>query len=116
MDRVDRKMTAIPGTCLHQVHISFTSYASLFICIMSNKDKHERKRAYDQLQDVVKQLLYTEACYHTSLENCFEVEPVNNKQPCRKFCLSCDGSICKSTGVFFRCTLMLVLATNSNDR
>ena len=83
---------------------------------MSNGDKHERKRACEQLQHVVKLLLHTEACYHTSLENYFEVEPEQHKQPCGSFCSSCDGSIRKSSGVFFRRALMSVLATNINGR
>ena len=72
MGRVDRKMNALPGTCSYQVHISFTSYVSLFIRIMSNEDKHKRKCTCDQLQDVVKLLLDTEACYHITLENYFK--------------------------------------------
>ena len=75
MSQVDRKMNVIPGTCSYQVHILFTSYVSLFVRAMSNEDKHKQKRACNQLQDVVKLLLDTEACYHTTLENYFEVEP-----------------------------------------
>ena len=39
MGRVDQKISAISGTCTHQVHVSFSSYVSLFICIMPHKDK-----------------------------------------------------------------------------
>ena len=62
MGRVDRKMDAEPGTCHYEVHISFKSVISLYVRIMSNPDKDERKWLHDKMMEVLKLLLIPKIC------------------------------------------------------
>jgi len=112
MGRVNRKLSAIPGECHYEVHISFSSCISLYIRIMSNEDSMERKRLLAEMMLVLKLLMNSEECYHSALENYFERECVPNKPRCEIFCSSCDGTISKMTGLFHQRPLMSILATN----
>ena len=114
MGRVNRKLTAKPGECHFEVHMSFNSCVSLYIRIMSNADKDERKHLLADMMLVLQLLMNTKECYHSALEVYFEREPDSNKTPCENFCSSCDGSIANLTGLFYHRQLMSFLATKVN--
>jgi len=106
MGRVNRKLSAIPGECHHEVHISFNSCISLYIRIISNEDIAERKRNLAEMMLVLRLLMSSEECYDSAIENYFERDPMPNKPRCLKFCSSCDGTITNLTGLFHRRQIM----------
>ena len=63
---------------------------------------------------VIKLLVNTKECYHSTLENDFEQEPTPNKPHCGNFYSSCYESIGKATGLFYCRQLMSILATKVN--
>ena len=66
------------------------------------------------MMEVLKLLLIPNTCYHTALENFFEVKPEPNKPNCGRFCSYCGGTTSKFTGLFYRRQLMSILATKVN--
>ena len=51
-------------------------------------------------------------CYHSTIENYFEVNPSANKPDCDSFCSACNGEIQNSTGMFYQRQIMSILVTN----
>ncbi len=109
MGRVDRQNNAIPGVCTYEVHISFDSVISLYIQIMKGDDANERKQQLSQMMEVLQFLVTPGDCYHTLLENYFEVDSDSTKEPCGTFCSFCQGEVGFFTKRFLKDVVMSVL-------
>ena len=109
MGRVNRRANALPGSCFYEIHISFSSYLSMFCRCMRNTDLMERRLILDSMDEVLRLLVTPTDCYHTLLENHFEVDPDPNKVPCGLYCSACNGEVEEFTGLFYRRKLRTLL-------
>ena len=88
LGRVDQKLSGEPGSNSYQIHVSFNSYVSLYILITGTKDKKERPKLLQALDEVIGFLVQPKQCYHSFIENYFEVEP-EQKTGCGNLCTYC---------------------------
>lgn len=79
--RVDRRLTAIPGSNTYEVHLLFGYLISLYIQILSTPDANARRTKLFAMYKVVRILLTPSEYYHSYLETYFEYQVENSKQP-----------------------------------
>lgn len=110
MGRVDRLNNAGPGECTYEeVRISFDSVVSLYVRIMRNEDPNERDWQVEQMLDVFWFLVVPSDCYHTLLEDYFEVTRTENKPQCQQYCSKCLGHVPTYTKRFHRDVVITLL-------
>mmetsp|Transcript_15257 Transcript_15257/g.32285 ORF Transcript_15257/g.32285 Transcript_15257/m.32285 type:complete len:390 (+) Transcript_15257:1064-2233(+) len=111
MGRVDRLLSAVPGSNKYVVHISLNCYASLFIRCMRVKSPSERRIQLMNIHRVLRFLVTPDECYHTHIERYFEEDSFVSRGDCGDFCSYCKGDIESLTGLFSRKLLISVLTT-----
>ena len=113
---MNRRLTAEPGTCTYEVHVSFDSLVSLYLRIMRLEDKDERTIQLADMVAVVRFLVTPDNCYHTMLENYFEFHQDESKEPCGQYCTHCLGLVPDFTKRFKRGSIKSLLSKAVFDK
>ena len=92
LGRVDRQLSAEPGSNTYEVHMSFANYQSIFIRIMQVESATEQRLQLFAMEEVLKFLVTRTTCYHSFMETYFERES-RPKTNCGEFCSYCLGTI-----------------------
>ena len=109
MGRVDRRLDAVPGTNVFEIHLSFDTLVTMFIRIKQGESNKERSIQLVALFEVLEFLLIPDECYHSYLEHYLEVVTDNNKEPCKHFCTYCRKDHLQFTGQFYSAKLIKIL-------
>ena len=108
MGRVDSHLDSVPGSNTYEIHISFDSIISMFGRIMRTPNATERSKQLIAMYEVLRFLVTPEECYHSYIENYFEVAEDKNKAPCGLFCTYCRGEVKYLTDRFKKQQLKLL--------
>ena len=110
MGWVDRRLDAVPGTHIFEIHLSLENFVTTFIRIQHVTVEKELDTQLVALFGFLEGLMIPTECIHLFFEHKFEVEYDANKLGCGEFCTFCRNEHLFYTGKLYLKKLKVVLA------
>ena len=106
--RVNRRLLALPGDHVYEIHLSLDLTISIFVRVKKQASPQERLIEERQLMEVLSFLVLPKKCYHSFVASYFEHVPSSKKSK-YKCCTYCRDDHEKFTGIFMKEELRKVL-------
>ena len=108
LGRVNRRMLALPGEHVFEIHLNLDLTISVFVRVKKQASPQERLLQQRQLMEVISFLVLPKRCYHSFVASHFEHVPSLKKSK-YKCCRYCHDEHKKFTGIFMKKELKKVL-------
>ena len=108
LGRVNRRLLALPGDHVYEIHLSLDLTISIFVRVKKQASPQERLIEERQLMEVLSFLVLPKKCYHSFVASYFEHVP-SSKKSNYKCCTYCRDDHEKFTGIFMKEELRKVL-------